>query len=148
MSSSAGRQHQQHPSLGHLAKARQVQLPYILSFLKVFPLSSLLPPCRHSPGASAVTSTWQWLISSGGQCFIRGRSEWKGLTFHFCCLRRCQPLAEDGTRQVSTPRAQLQSLKVNWAPVHEQCSCGMNTSLGASLLPLGCLITLQGYKRD
>ncbi|XP_030349868.1 neutrophil cytosol factor 2 isoform X3 [Strigops habroptila] len=30
---------------------------------------------RHSPGALAVTNTWQWLISSGGPCFTGGRSD-------------------------------------------------------------------------
>ncbi|XP_030349869.1 neutrophil cytosol factor 2 isoform X4 [Strigops habroptila] len=42
---------------------------------------------RHSPGALAVTNTWQWLISSGGPCFTGGRSEWKGLYFIFAACR-------------------------------------------------------------
>lgn len=66
----------------------------------------------------------------------------------FCHLQRCQPLAEDSPRQVDTPGAKLQPLKVKQAPVHQQCSLGINTSLGASLLPLGCPKTLQGDRRD
>lgn len=94
-------------------------------------------PCRRSPGASAVTSTWLWLISSGEPCFTGARSEWKSFKFHFCHLQRCKCSSEDGPRQVGAPEPRLKPVKVKQAPTLQHCSPGINLQNFSP--PLGCL---------